>query len=192
MVQQKKTQKKKPAPAKKAPAVPTNEELLKLKETVDYVKRKGNNQFKLAMMDNEDLIYPEIRKLEELKQPSADFKKFQEEKRKLIFEYAELDEKGMLKMYSQPDGKGVRVYEPGPNSFFNIVKNKEEFEKKNEMLEKKYQKTLDEREQQMQEFQKTLQQPAKKLEFTKVNINQVPEMEYEHLKLVRKYFSKKS
>ncbi len=194
MTQPKKAQPKKAEQAKKAPAGPTNQELFDLKSAIEQLKKGGSNSFKLAMMDNEDLINPEVRKLNELQEPSESFKKYQEEYRQLLQKHAEIDENtGALALYSQPYGQGVRVSNPGPNSFFNIVNDEEGWKKAIKDLQERHKDTLTERDKQMKEFEETLQKPAKKINFVKVGRAAIPgnvEVGYEELRTFRKWIIK--
>ena len=205
MTQQKKAQKQKPTQAQKAqpkkaeqakkvPAGPTNQELFDLKSAIEQLKKGGSNSFKLAMMDNEDLINPEVRKLNELQEPSENFKKYQEEYRQLLQKHAEIDQEiNAFALYSQPDGQDARVSNPGPNSFFNIVHDEDGWKKAIKDLQERHKDTLTERDKQMKEFDETLQKPAKKLNLVKVSRGAIPsnvEVGYEELRTFRKWIIK--
>lgn len=157
-----------------------NETLFTLKQVITEVKEKGTNKFKLPLILNEMKIDEQIKALEELRKPSPEFEEFQKEQTKLMADHAEIDEQGNVAVYSEPNGKGQRIYDGygAPN----IVKDVDKFNAKIEDLREKHKAILEAENTKQEDFQKTLQDDCD-IELKTIDFEDVPDMPYDLLKI---------
>lgn len=156
-----------------------NEKLFALKEAILKVKEKGSNRFKLALILNEIEIDKYISALNKLREPSEGYKEFLEKRRELFIAHAEVDEKGELILYEKEGGKGVRKFDFG---IPNIVRSKAKFEKGMKELGVEYKEILEKEKVIQEDFNNTLQEECE-VKLKEVSIEDVPEMEYDLLKV---------
>ena len=160
-----------------------NKKLYELKEVISRVNRKGNNKFKLALLLNEKMIDERIESLEKLREQSEEFKAFEQKRRELITEYAELDASGQVIVYSQPEGKGEKSADG--YGYPNIIKDKEEYEKKFAALQEENKEVIDTEVKKQNDFMETLNQSVDpEMKLSSVPFDSVPEIEYEEMKVL--------
>lgn len=158
----------------------TNADLFRLKNAIQSVKEKGSNKFKLPLILNEMKIDEHLKALEELRKPSDKFQEYEQKRRELILKHAELDEGGNIKLYSEENGQGKRLYDYG---FPNIVKDEKEFKEKNKALQEEYKEVIEKQQKAAEEFENTLKTDAD-IELKKIPFEEFPEMSYEELKIL--------
>lgn len=135
----------------------TNGELYGLAIGCTQVGNLKGIKFAYAVAKTKNLIKPLVEALEEVKKPAENFQKFESERIKLCREHAEKDEKGQPKIMG-----GVYV---GLGEEFNT-----ELEK----LKEEHKQAIEEREQQMQDYAKLLEEEVD-VELHKVKLDEVPE-----------------
>jgi len=158
-----------------------NTDLFLLKQVIAKIKDKGSNKFKLQLILNEGKIDERIKALEELKKPSEDEKALFEKRDKIVLEHAEISENGNVVLYNAPNGGGG--LSKGDRGYPNIVKDFDEYSDKIKALETEFEDTLKEMGQRDKEFSETLQEKTD-IELRIINFEDVPEIEYDFLKVL--------
>ncbi len=158
----------------------TNADLFGMKNAIQSVKEKGSNKFKLPLILNEMKIDEHLKALEELRKPSDKFQEYEQKRRELILKHAELDESGNIKLYSEENGQGKRLYDYG---IPNIIKDEKEFKEKNKALQEEYKEVIEKQKKASEEFEKTLSEQAD-IELKTIAFEDFPEMGYEELKIL--------
>ena len=160
-----------------------NKNLYELKEVIKRINGKGNNNFKLALLLNEKLIDERIESLEKLHEQSDEFKQFEQKRREIITDHAEVDENGQVVIFSQPEGKGEKNM--NGYGYPNIVKDKKEYEKKMLALQEEYKDIIVTEQENQSNFNETLNSEVEpEIEFNSVPFDTVPEIEYEEMKVL--------
>ena len=160
-----------------------NRNLYELKEAISRVNSRGNNKFKLALLINEKMIDERIESLEKLREQSEEFKNFEQKRQEIIVAHAETDDSGQVIVYSQPGGNGEKT--SNAYGYPNIIKDKEECEQKLADLQEEYKETIDAEVKKQTDFAETLNQPVEpEMKFNAVPFENVPEIEYEEMKVL--------
>jgi seryl-tRNA synthetase len=157
-----------------------NADLFSMKNAIQSVKEKGSNKFKLPLILNEMKIDEHLKALEELRKPSEKFQEYEQKRRELILNHAELDEGGNIKLYSEAKGQGDRLYDYG---IPNIVKDEKEFEEKNKALQEEFKEVFEKQKKAAAEFESTLKEDAN-IELNKIPFGEFPEVSYEEMKVL--------
>jgi len=166
-----------------------NKELYALKEVISRVNGKGDNKFKLALLLNEKMIDDRIATLDKLREQSEDFKAFEQKRRELITQHAELDADGQVVIYAEPEGKGDKS--TNGYGYPNIVKDLEAYDKQLVVLQEEYKSVIDAEVTKQSDFVETLNEEVEpELEFSPITIDSMPELEYEEMKVLMPFIAK--
>ena len=162
-----------------------NEEIYLAKTLLENVSKSGNNSFKLNVLLNLEMVEERIHTLEKVVEPSEKIKEFQNEQRKLIFEYCEKDANGSVILYSEEDGKGTIVKGNNEKGHLNIIKDKEKFGEIMNELSEKYKDDILEQNEKATEFSEILKEEAKNFNLIKFDFDKLPDISYEDLKTLK-------
>lgn len=122
-----------------------NAEIFGLLQALRGVSDLKGIKFAYAVLKNKNLLEQYAKKFSDSVGPSEEYNAFESERLKLVTEFSEKDEKGEPKLI---EVEGRKEYD---------IKDQAGFDKKAEKLKKKYKKVLDERQEKLADFEKTLE-----------------------------------
>ena len=161
-----------------------NGELYLVKKVLEDVSTSGTNSFKLSVLINEELVSSRIKKLDKLVEPSEKLTEYRTKHREILTELGEKDGDGNIVLYEKELGEGRVVTQTG-NGFPNLKGKETEFKTKVEELASEYKETISEYEELVKAFNATLEEEAIDLAFSKFNMDSMPELSYQQLKILK-------
>lgn len=163
-----------------------NKDLLRLKEAIKATKRMGSNKYNYPMILNEMEIDRRIDALQQLIEPSASFKEFEQKKNELITTHAEKSESGQVNLYDR-SGKLIDLSKYSETDkvfgFPKIAHEKDEYEKSFKELHQSYKAAIEEQQKKEQEYYSETLEEVCEIELKSVPFEDFPEMDYELMKV---------
>lgn len=136
----------------------TRQKLVELYQSLNAVGNLRGVKFAYAVIRNLNILQPEIEALQKSAEPSKDFN---------IFEMARVE---LAKKHAKKDKNGEAVVEA--NQF--VIENKEKFDKEFVLLRKKHKEAVANRDKQIAEYNKLLEEEVK-IELFKIKMSDVPQ-----------------
>lgn len=159
----------------------TNEDLYSIKQAITNVKDLGTNKFKLPLILLEIELDKHIKALDELREPTEEFKKYDEQKKQKIAAASEQNADGTLVLYEFPEGRGKVV----GNGYPKIVGNIKVLEKELKKLDSDFKEEIEKHTKKVTKWQELLSDEST-IEVKPVPYALFPEMSYFDLKVLLK------
>lgn len=158
-----------------------NVDLFTMRGAINSIKSLGSNNFKLAIMINEDIITERTDMLETLVKATEKIDEYRNKYRELLMEHAE-KENGEIVLYVNESCVGPKA--TNGSGFPNITNDISKFNEKKEKLNLEYKEEIDAHEVKINEFNKTLEEEAI-ISFVKFNADILPELDYNVIKAIK-------
>jgi len=141
-------------------------EVVALYQGLNRVGNLSGVKFAYAVSRNLAILKPEIEALEKITEPTDEYKKFDEERVKLVEKFALKDDKGKAKMVSMKENPQLTEYVVDPLK-------QEELNKEFEDLKNEYKEAVEGRENQIKEYNELLNTESE-IQLHKISQSEVP------------------